>query len=106
MHLYFCDINFVLLLNLIIQIAAPFRITVKDSRSINGLRIEKGITVEVAKGNNSATPTDVFETTEGMKKVANAFMMVKYGIDVVRATAISRIYGYSEDLTLDFLCKM
>lgn len=94
------------MLNLIIQIAAPFRITVKDSRSINGLRIEKGITVEVAKGNNSATPTDVFETTEGMKKVANAFMMVKYGIDVVRATAISRIYGYSEDLTLDFLCKM
>lgn len=94
------------MLNLIIQIAAPFRITVKDSRSINGVRIEKGITVEVAKGNNSATPTDVFETTEGKKKVANAFMMVKYGIDVLRATAISRIYGYSEDLTLDFLCKM
>ena len=94
------------MLNLIIQIAAPFRITVKDSRSINGVRIEKGIIVEVAKGNNSATPTEVFETTEGKKKVANAFTMVKYGIDVVRATAISRIYGYSEDLTLDFLCKM
>lgn len=94
------------MLNLIIQIAAPFRITVKDSRSINGVRIEKGITVEVAKGNNSATPTDVFETTEGKKKVANAFIMVKYGIDVLRATAISRIYRYSEDLTLDFLCKM
>ena len=93
------------MLNLIIQIAAPFRITVKDSRSINGVRIEKGMTVEVAKSNNSATPTDVFETNEGKKKVANAFM-VKYGIDVVRATAISRIYGYSEDLTLDFLCKM
>ena len=69
------------------------------------MRIEKGMTVEVAKGNNSATPTDVFGTTEGQKKVANTFM-VKYGIDVVRATAISRIYGYSEDLTLDFLCKM
>ena len=94
------------MLNLIIQIAAPFRITVKDSRSINGVRIEKVITVEVAKGNNLATPTDIFETTEGKKKVANAFMMVNYGIDVVRATAISRIYGYSEDLTLDFLCKM
>lgn len=94
------------MLNLIIQIAAPFRITVKDSRSINGVRIEKVITLEVAKGNNSATPTDVFETTEGKKKVANAFMMVKYGIDVLRATAINRIYGYSKDLTLDFLCKM
>lgn len=93
------------MLNLIIQIAAPFRITVKDSRSINGVRIEKGITVEVAKSNNSATPTDVFETTEGKKKAANAFML-KYGINVVRATAISRIYGYSENLTLDFLCKM
>lgn len=93
------------MLNLIIQIAAPFRITVKDSRSINGVRIEKVITVEVAKGNNSATPTNVFETTEGKKKVANAYM-VKYGIDVIRATAISKIYGYSENLTLDFLCKM
>ena len=79
------------MLNLIIQIAAPFRITVKDSRSINGVRIEKGITVEVAKGNNSATTTDVFGTTDGKKMVANAFM-VKYGIDVVKANAISKIY--------------
>ena len=68
-----------------------FRITVKDSRSINGVRIEKGMTVEVAKGNNSATPTDVFGTTDGKKMVADAFM-VKYGIDVVKANAINRIY--------------
>jgi len=70
---------------------ALFRITVKDSRSINGVRIEKGMTVEVAKGNNSATTTDVFGTTDGKKMVANAFM-VKYGIDVVKANAISKIY--------------
>lgn len=70
---------------------ALFRITVKDSRSINGVRIEKGMTVEVAKGNNSATPTDVFGTTDGKKMVADAFM-VKYGIDVVKANAINRIY--------------
>ena len=70
---------------------ALFKITVKDSRSINGVRIEKGMTVEVAKGNNSATTTDVFGTTDGKKMVANAFM-VKYGIDVVKANAISKIY--------------
>lgn len=70
---------------------ALFRITVKDSRSINGVRIEKGMTVEVAKGNNSATTTDVFGTTDGKKMVANAFM-VKYGIDVAKANAISKIY--------------
>ena len=70
---------------------ALFRITVKDSRSINGVRIEKGMTVEVAKGNNSATTTDVFGTTDGKKMVANAFM-VKYGIDVVKANAINKIY--------------
>ena len=49
------------------------------------------MTVEVAKGNNSATTTDVFGTTDGKKMVANAFM-VKYGIDVVKANAISKIY--------------
>ena len=58
---------------------ALFRITVKQTRSINGVRLEKGMTVEVAKGNNTATPTDVFGTTDGKKMVANAFM-VKYGI--------------------------
>ena len=55
------------------------------------MRIEKGMTVEVAKGNNSATTTDVFGTTDGKKMVANAFM-VKYGIDVVKANAIIKIY--------------
>ena len=78
---------------------ALFRITVKDSRSINGVRIEKGMTVEVAKGNNSATTTDVFGTTDGKKMVANAFM-VKYGIDVVKANAISKIYMDIENQNL------
>lgn len=70
---------------------ALFRITVKQSRSINGVRLEKGMTVEVAKGNNTATPTDIFGTIDGKKMVANAFM-TKYGIDVVKANAISKIY--------------
>ena len=48
---------------------ALFRITVKDSRSINGVRIEKGMTVEVAKGNNSATPTNVFELLKERRKL-------------------------------------
>ena len=74
-----------------------FRITVKQTRSINGVRLEKGMTVEVAKGNNTATPTDVFGTTDGKKMVANAFM-VKYGIDVVKANAISRLYMDCEKL--------
>ena len=70
---------------------ALFRITVKQSRSINGVRLEKGMTVEVAKGTSVATPTDVFGTIDGKKLVAIAFM-VKYGIDVVKANAISRLY--------------
>ena len=49
---------------------ALFRITVKQSRSINGVRLEKGMTVEVAKGNNTATPTDIFGTIDGKKMVA------------------------------------
>ena len=46
---------------------------------------------------NTATPTDVFGTTDGKKMVANAFM-VKYGIDVVKANAISRLYMDCEKL--------
>ena len=76
---------------------ALFRITVKQTRSINGVRLEKGMTVEVAKGNNTATPTEVFGTTDGKKMVANAFM-VKYGIDVVKANAICRLYMDCEKL--------
>ena len=76
---------------------ALFRITVKQSRSINGVRLEKGMTVEGAKGTSVATPTDVFGTIDGKKLVANAFM-VKYGIDLVKANAISRLYMDCEKL--------
>ena len=76
---------------------ALFRITVKQSRSINGVRLEKGMTVEVAKDTSVATPTDVFGTIDGKKLVANAFM-VKYGIDVVKANAISRLFMDCEKL--------
>jgi hypothetical protein len=49
------------------------------------------MSVEVAKGTNTATTADVFGTTDGKKLVANAFM-IKYGIDVVKANALSKIY--------------
>ena len=49
------------------------------------------MTVEVAQGNNTATPTDIFGTIDGKKMVANAFM-TKYGVDVGKANAISKIY--------------
>ena len=70
---------------------ALFRVTVKASRSINGVRLEKGMSVDVSKGTNTATTADVFGTTDGKKLVANAFM-TKYGIDVVKANALSKIY--------------
>lgn len=85
---------------------ALFRITVKDSRSINGVRIEKGMTVEVAKGNNSATTTDVFGTTDGKKMVANAFM-VKYGIDVVKMLSVRYIWILRKFNSSDYAtCKL
>lgn len=69
---------------------ALFRITITQSTTVNGVRLEKGMSVEVAHGKNEGNPKTIFTTMEGKEKIANAFMM-KYGIDVKKACAINTI---------------
>ena len=63
-----------------------FRITTKQSKNANGIRIEKGMSVEVVTSSMS-NPL----TTNGGQAVADAFMRV-YGIDAKKAGILSTIY--------------
>ena len=65
---------------------ALFRITVKTARYSNGLRIEKGMSVDVVT-NSSSNPV----TTNGGQPVIDAFSRI-YGIDIKRAGALSMAY--------------
>lgn len=64
---------------------ALFRLTVKSTQTVNGVRLEKGMSVEVAYGTVSACSP--LHTLDGKKKVAAAFM-AKYGIDLEKACAL------------------
>lgn len=59
---------------------ALFRITVKRSATVGGIRLEKGMSVEI--------PTTGYNplTSNGGKDVAMAFMRI-YGLDLKRAGA-------------------
>lgn len=63
-----------------------FRITVKQSKTSNGVRIEKGMHVEVVTQSMS-NPV----STNGGQVVADAFMRL-YGIDIKKAGALSMVY--------------
>ena len=63
-----------------------FRITTKQSKNANGIRIEKGMSVEVVTSSMS-NPL----TTNGGQAVADAFMRV-YGIDAKKAVILSTVY--------------
>ncbi|WP_298111579.1 DUF6140 family protein [uncultured Bacteroides sp.] len=60
-----------------------FRVTVKRSRSTNGVRIETGMHVEIPSSSFS-NPV----TTNGGQVVADAFYRI-YGIDVKKAGALN-----------------
>ena len=60
-----------------------YRITVKNSKNCNGIRLERGMSVEVVT-NSMSNPV----TTNGGTEVANAFMRI-YGIDIKKAGALS-----------------
>lgn len=63
-----------------------FRITVKQSKNTNGIRIEKGMSVEV--------PTSSFSnpvTTNGGKNVVDAFHRI-YGVDLNHIGALNMVY--------------
>ena len=63
-----------------------FRITVKQMKNDNGIRLERGMSVDVSTSSFS-NPV----TTNGGQLVADAFMRV-YGIDMKRLGALSTVY--------------
>ena len=63
-----------------------FRITVKQMKNTNGIRIEKGMSVDVVTSSFS-NPL----TTNGGQVVADAFMRI-YGIDIKKVGAMSTSY--------------
>ena len=60
-----------------------FRVTVKNSKNTNGVRIERGMSVDVVT-NSMSNPV----TTNGGQLVVDAFMRI-YGIDIRKAGALS-----------------
>lgn len=63
-----------------------FRVTVKTSKNTNGVRIERGMTVDVPS-NSMSNPV----TVNGGQTVADAFMRI-YGIDIKKADALNMAY--------------
>lgn len=63
-----------------------FRVTVKTSKNTNGVRIERGMTVDVPS-NSMSNPV----TVNGGQTVADAFMRI-YGIDIKKGGALNMAY--------------
>ena len=63
-----------------------YKITVKTSKNSNGIRIERGMSVEVVT-NNISNPV----TTNGGQAVVDAFMRI-YGIDIRKVGALNMVY--------------
>ena len=63
-----------------------FRITVKTAKNSNGVRLEKGMSVDVVS-NSFNNPV----VTNGGQSVIDAFYRI-YGIDIKKAGALSTVY--------------
>ena len=63
-----------------------YKVTVKSNSIRNGVRLEKGMSVEVASQSYS-----LLSTLQGQELVNNAFK-VKYGVDVKKACALTSLY--------------
>ncbi len=63
-----------------------YRVTVKSSKNTNGIRVDRGMSVDVV-ANSITNPV----TTNGGQAVADAFMRI-YGIDIRRAGALNMAY--------------
>ena len=63
-----------------------YRVTVKQSKLTSGMRIERGMSVNVVT-NSIANPV----TTNGGQAVADAFMRI-YGVDIRRIGALNMVY--------------
>ena len=63
-----------------------YRITVKSPKNTNGVRIERGMSVDVVT-NSLSDPV----STNGGQVVADAFMRI-YGIDIKKAGALNKAW--------------
>jgi len=63
-----------------------YRITVKSPKNTNGVRIERGMSVDIVT-NSFGDPV----STNGGQVVADAFMRI-YGIDIKKAGALNRAW--------------
>ncbi len=63
-----------------------FRVTVKQAKISSGIRIERGMSVDVVS-NSMSNPL----TVNGGQAVADAFMRI-YGVDMKRLGALSTVY--------------
>ena len=63
-----------------------FRVTVKQPKISGGIRIERGMSVDVVN-NSMSNPL----TVNGGQLVADAFMRI-YGVDMKRLGALSTVY--------------
>lgn len=70
---------------------ALFKITVKQNVLTNGVRLEKGMSVEVVSTYGNPV------STNGGKEVVEAFMR-KYGVDIKKAHALSSVYLETEKI--------
>lgn len=74
-------------INIKLKKAMPiFRVTVKQMKNDNGIRLERGMSVDVSISSFS-NPV----TTNGGQLVADAFMRV-YGVDIKKAGALNMVY--------------
>ena len=63
-----------------------YKVTVKSNLNANGVRLEKGMSIEVA-----SQSSNLLSTLQGKELVNNAFK-AKYGVDVKKACALQSIY--------------
>ena len=63
-----------------------YKVTVKTNLISNGVRLEKGMSVEVVSQSYS-----LLSTLQGKELVNNAFK-AKYGVDVKKACALTSLY--------------
>ena len=63
-----------------------YRVTVKNSKNTSGIRLERGMSVDVVTNSMSNSVT-----TNGGQPVADAFMRI-YGIDIRKAGALNMVW--------------
>lgn len=63
-----------------------YKVTVKSNLNSNGVRLEKGMSVEVA-----SQSSNLLGTLQGKELVNNTFK-AKYGVDIKKACALQSVY--------------